>query len=590
MITANSWCSFGSKKERPFISWEALGERLGGSERDEWTILRSIVHYGLIPCFADDAGRWVLAQDVVDVWPLVCATADVSRSPRELTELALSVLHFEGKGCVVLPGERRLGPLLAAGLRSLLKSGALSEQGPERVEYFDGAYLVDVSPEAAAIARGQLARRDAVESSHASQFANSAYYMGSKKVLSPVITEAMAAILPSHGVVLDLMCGSGAAAGAFASQWRTLASDAQEFAVYLARVQGGGYDRMRAAGATTAILGKATQLLAKLREPYEELLVWEDGIVHGGGAQDLLDEYAHYLRRSEELQDLAKWRAEDGGLYSLFARYFGNVFFGLRQSVEIDALRGSIDSLESDADREWALGALIAAVSAVGTTYAGHFAQPVLSNSSQLMGESAMSETRLRRIIERRAMSVFHEFAVRFERLAAESERRPWPITPVAGPWEKALQAAKKVMESPVGVYLDAPYTREEYSRYYHVLETLVRYDYPGMHGKGRVPSKALGGRFKSEFFARDPARVSALLTRILAEITESGMPCVWSYASSGIASVTKVISDVVLQTGCSVRSLSIDYVHKAQGGGPGKRIAEYVFQLEPERGLATGG
>ena len=43
----------------------------------------------------------------------------------------------------------------------------------------------------------------------------------------------------------------------------------------------------------------------------------------------------------------------------------------------------------------------------------------------------------------------------------------------------------------------------KKYSRYYHLLETLVRYDYPESEGKGHISSKKAGERFSSEFFSK---------------------------------------------------------------------------------------
>lgn len=34
-------------------------------------------------------------------------------------------------------------------------------------------------------------------------------------------------------------------------------------------------------------------------------------------------------------------------------------------------------------------------------------------------------------------------------------------------------------------VYADPPYTSDQYSRYYHIYETLILYDYPAARGRG---------------------------------------------------------------------------------------------------------
>ena len=70
--------------------------------------------------------------------------------------------------------------------------------------------------------------------------------MGSKKVLSSFIAEAVSEVTDNDATIVDLMCGSGAASSAFSQLWRTYASDAQSFCRTLAVIQGSGYDSTRA--------------------------------------------------------------------------------------------------------------------------------------------------------------------------------------------------------------------------------------------------------------------------------------------------------------------------------------------------------
>src|SRR5207253_2965645 len=62
-------------------------------------------------------------------------------------------------------------------------------------------------------------------------------------------------------------------------------------------------------------------------------------------------------------------------------------------------------------------------------------------------------------------------------------------------------------------IYADPPYSKDHYSRYYHVLETLVRYDYPSAAGAGRYRPD----RYSTPFSLRRqaPAAFNALFQAI---------------------------------------------------------------------------
>jgi D12 class N6 adenine-specific DNA methyltransferase len=47
-------------------------------------------------------------------------------------------------------------------------------------------------------------------------------------------------------------------------------------------------------------------------------------------------------------------------------------------------------------------------------------------------------------------------------------------------------------------IYFDPPYSKFQYSRFYHLLNVLISYDYPSIHGVGRYPP--LVDRFSSRF------------------------------------------------------------------------------------------
>jgi hypothetical protein len=412
-----------------------------------------------------------------------------------------------------------------------------------------------------------------------STLARSASYMGSKTLLCPAISEVLQAYLPSDAVILDLMCGSGATAGALAQKWKVYASDAQSFSRHLAIVQGGGMTSARAKEIVKSVVELAKPNFLKVYDIVGKDIDKEEGFLMSQLSESQKEEFVQwavnyprinterFAKDSSFAREIELRRAGARNLPPiLFTRYYANLFFGVRQSAEIDSLRTAIDLLEDDYDRKWAIGALVCAVSACADSYGGHFAQPRFDSSSPEKLYGKLKET-----VARRTMSITQEFSARLMSLASESESVVHSVDEVDGPWQTSLKQAKSLLQGrSVTVYLDPPYTRDEYSRYYHVLETLVRYDYPLVSGKASIPVKGHGGRFASEFFTRNSSSVEETIAEVISTCLENQWSCLWSYSSSGAADINSVMERLTP----SARHLDI-YMAKYSYKPQGKRKAD---------------
>jgi hypothetical protein len=409
---------------------------------------------------------------------------------------------------------------------------------------------------------------------YTSTLARSASYMGAKTLLCPAISEILETYLPSDGVIFDLMCGSGATAGALAQRWKVYASDAQSFSRHLAVVQGGGMTAERAKSIVKKVVELAKPNFTRLYdivgsdiEREEEFLMSE---LSEFDKQEFIKWASNYPRLNTEagsrdqvlIMDIERRRRGVNGLPPiLFTRYYANLFFGVRQSAEIDCLRVAIDYLEDDYEKKWALGALICSVSACADNYGGHFAQPRFDTSYPEKLHGKLKET-----ISRRTMSITQEFSARLISLASESEKVVNVVEEIDGPWQRGIEQAKLLLQDrEVTVYLDPPYTRDEYSRYYHVLETLVRYDYPVVTGKASIPVKGFEGRFASEFFTRNSSSIEDTIASVIMSCLENQWSCLWSYSSSGIANIPSVIERIKSVAG-HVDVYKAKYSYKPQG------------------------
>ena len=152
-------------------------------------------------------------------------------------------------------------------------------------------------------------------------------------------------------------------------------------------------------------------------------------------------------------------------------RSYGGHYFSPLQALQLDALRASLPA--EDSYREVALAALLFVASDCAAA-PGHTAQPFQPTKSAnfFLFEAwrrdplALSLKALREICPRHA-----------KRLGQTS---------VAN----AIEMVEKMQRNDL-VVLDPPYSAVQYSRFYHVFETIVRGDCGPVEGVGRYPPQA---------------------------------------------------------------------------------------------------
>lgn len=425
-------------------------------------------------------------------------------------------------------------------------------------------------------------RRNVIKKIQKSDFANTSTYMGIKRPIMEFIMEAIIPNCNENTAFFDLMCGSGIISNVFSKYGTTYASDAQLFCRLLAKVQGQGMNSEKAYKLLDKIYPDYLYNMKKLDIMFAENINKEANIFHMDMAnpQSVAETYLEFINNvelysstqkiSESINCIIEERKQNNKLepYCLFTLYFANIYFGVEQSFQIDSMRYAIDKIENIEDREWLLGVLIITASVIASNYGGHFAQP-----------RKIEEKNIDTILEKRKRSAWLEFSKRMIAIAGESETREHEISMVEGPWDNAMDWFEKQSINNVLVYLDAPYKREDYSRYYHVLETLARYDYPCSEFKSRSRSSKLGERFRSEFSTRNAKKIDELFIAIITRILKNNFICAWSYSNNGNGDITKIISQVIEKSKCDVIIYAIEHKYKKQGKAKNRTLNNDVIE-----------
>jgi adenine-specific DNA-methyltransferase len=248
--------------------------------------------------------------------------------------------------------------------------------------------------------------------------------------------------------------------------------------------------------------------------------------------------------------------------------YFAAGYLSLQQAVEADAIRFAIDKQFETEERDWLLASWISAISVL-VNAPGHTAQYLKPNT-----ESAYA-----RIVRTWARSVWEEFHVALTRIVPLGTKA-WRASNTVLVGDALDLVATSQLRGVGAVYADPPYTKDQYSRYYHMYETLYLYDYPGSFGVGRNRPD----RFTTSFSLK--SCVVAAFHDLCRNTARLGVPLVLSYPAEGLLSVAgAAIPEVANLYFDSVQVSSFEIGHSTMGASTGKskKIAtENIYVCRP--------
>lgn len=257
----------------------------------------------------------------------------------------------------------------------------------------------------------------------------------------------------------------------------------------------------------------------------------------------------------QPLIDQAAAENRRGGVLTFMQTHYPDTYFSPSQCAEIDDLRYAVEVLDLH-DRyaaDLAMAALISAMCYAQST-PGHFAQFMPADH--------------RRIRPLRSISITEAFTERFLLWDIPPARRRNEV--LAEDWRVVFAAG--FAEGAGAVYVDPPYNTEQYSRFYHLLETLVRYDNP------RLRHKALyrEGRFKSGFCY--PSTVEDEFRELFRRCASAcGADVVLSYSSTGLVTPER-FAELCCPSFRLERVEAVRHPHSTQGKGLKKDVRELLL------------
>jgi adenine-specific DNA methylase len=336
-------------------------------------------------------------------------------------------------------------------------------------------------------------------------------FLGNKLRVLDAVSGAVADELSDGSTVWDAFSGSSVVSQRIAARGaRVVATDKLNCSVMFARAML-SIDRSSSSGVAELRTLSAAEPEVE-HAPWSDYIRAEDDAIARRSAEDL-SEIGRRLplrwRQARATSELAGMfgrvdaAAEAGASYSLvnaLSTYAGT-YFGVRQARDLDiiangilngAARGEIDAWERDAG----LTALASAASSAVFSAGKHFAQPINVN-----GE--LSKFQAGRLLVDRAVSVRDGYLRALDAIEASVAASTGHIA-----FEAEAENVTTDYLTSVGVstvYADPPYTAQQYSRFYHLLDTLISGVPARLQRSGGMVTKGLypEGRYKSAFCSR---------------------------------------------------------------------------------------
>ncbi len=375
-------------------------------------------------------------------------------------------------------------------------------------------------------------------------------YMGSKAwMLENGLGEVLRDLAGGFKRFVDLFCGAGSVSWYAAEKLDlpVLASDLQLYAVLLAASVVERTVPFDPAPEWRAWEQKANQVL-------ENTPLWKKAKALDSNTNDV----ATWWRRARGFNQTNS--AKGGVLF----KYYGGYYFSPSQAMMLDALLQTLP--EEEPQRTVCHAALVVAASRCAAA-PGHTAQPFRPTPG---GARYLEEAWKR--------NPFSKAKAALESLSCRQARKRGVAT--VG---DAVTVAAELRPSDL-VFVDPPYSAVQYSRFYHVLETVARKQCGPVDGSGRYPP--MTERPVSHFSRKSESRPE--LAKLFQNLQESGATIVLTFpAGQSSNGLSGEIVEEVANAMFDVERKLVTRRFSSLGGNnvlrdSGKKLQEMILVLRP--------
>ena len=287
-------------------------------------------------------------------------------------------------------------------------------------------------------------------------------YMGSKREILKDICDVVDALEVQSEWFCDLFAGTSIVSYAMSDRYNIISNDIQQYSSVFAKTYFGSYEYKESISELVSnILQKSLRYINSLNDAFpflREISLYSDNI-----------EYEDFISIEKLQRELVDTDFHQD--YTLFTKCYSGTYWSLLQCEWIDSLRRTAEDYKDSSLYYAILSSIIFAMS-YSSQSTGHFAQ-----------YRKITKNNYKNILLYRRRSIPDLFAKKLEEILTICKNN---ITNECVCWSLDYRECLEHISEGSIVYADPPYSNVHYSRFYHVVETLVRYDNPTLKYNGR--------------------------------------------------------------------------------------------------------
>jgi adenine-specific DNA-methyltransferase len=375
-------------------------------------------------------------------------------------------------------------------------------------------------------------------------------YMGSKRKILDFVIETINDNY-KEGKLCDLFGGTSILSGALGKLIPLYSNDIQEYSAILAKTYLSNYEWDKyPSNILDEIVEKATEYVNYVKQKYPDF-------IFSYTEKKTIKEFVELEKQQQELMEFNF----DNLSHHLFIKYYSGTYWSYQQCLWIDALRRVADEYKNTPIHFVILSSLMFAMS-YNSQSTGHFAQ--YRDATNLSSKTD--------ILSYRKKEMLPYFISKFKTLKYYLNENDLKHKVTSLDYLECLEQ----IEPNSLVYADPPYAFVHYSRFYHALETLVKYDYPEVNYKGRYRTD----RHQSPFCKR--TEVKPAFEKMFTKIKIKNSNLILSYSNTGMISLDEIIDIARKNFGNNydVNYKEVAYKHSTMGRKKDKSrsVQEYLI------------
>jgi len=375
-------------------------------------------------------------------------------------------------------------------------------------------------------------------------------YMGSKRSILEFVISNINDVY-KEGRICDLFAGTSILSGALGKIIPFHSNDIQEYSAILSKTYLSNYDWDEySPELLDNIISKATDYVINFKESFPDLSF-------NYSVNMTIEQFVDLEAQQRSLLSYNF----DGIEFYLFVKYYSGTYWSFEQCLWIDAIRRVADEYIESPIYNIIISSLMYGMSYCSQS-TGHYAQY----------RDAKSESSKKDILIYRLRSLIPYFETKFKQLRQFLSINILEHSITSLDYRECLD----IIEPGTLVYADPPYGFVHYSRFYHALETLVKYDYPIVNHKGRYRTD----RHQSPF--GKGTEVKEAFKSLFLKIKEKQADLILSYSSTGMIKLNEIIqiSQEIMGENYDISYKQADHIHSTMGRSDDKSkdVTEYLI------------